>query len=118
MGILIGSMLNMGLINFGMKLFPLPEGINISTEENFKNAFSYFEFKHFIFPFLGHAIGTFTGAFVCMLLSKTNITNDNRRFFSNRRFIYDINGKFTDLVHFIRYNNCIHSNGLFSLRTA
>ena len=63
LGIIIGMIVNIGLIILGGTIFP--------PSENFEpmNAMNW-DFKYFIFPFLAHSIGTFSGAFVVSKLSK------------------------------------------------
>ena len=62
-GIIIGSIINMGLIILGSSVIPVPEGVDAMDPESLKNSMHLFEGKHFIFPFLGHALGTLFGAF-------------------------------------------------------
>ena len=61
---MVGAAVNMGLILVGQNLIPGPEGIDPSNMDSFKENFHLFEPKHFIFPFLAHALGTLVGAFV------------------------------------------------------
>jgi hypothetical protein len=63
-GVIIGGALNMMLIMVSSSLIPPPEGTNITTMEGLKVAMSLMEPKHFIIPFLAHALGTLVGAFV------------------------------------------------------
>ena len=63
-GIVAGSIVNMGLIQLGSQVIPAPEGVDITTTEGLRAAMGLFEPKHFIFPFLAHALGTLFGAFV------------------------------------------------------
>ena len=56
-GGLVGMVVNMGLIITGNQLIPLSENINPMNAMNW-------EIKYFIFPFLAHAIGTLSGAFI------------------------------------------------------
>ena len=56
-GGLIGMVVNMGLIITGNKLIPFADGINPMNA-------TMWEIKYFIFPFLAHAIGTLSGAFI------------------------------------------------------
>lgn len=58
-----GSMVNMGLIQLGMNVIPLPEGMTMDAESMQANM-HLFQPKNFIFPFLAHALGTFVGAYV------------------------------------------------------
>ena len=71
-GIVVGSLVNMGLINISRSVIPLPEGVDMSTPEGLKAGIHLFEPKHFIFPFLAHALGTLTGAFVAAKLAANN----------------------------------------------
>jgi len=64
-GLVIGSMVNMAIIMVSNNVIPLPQGADNSSAETLKATIHLFEPKHFIFPFLAHAIGTFVGAYVC-----------------------------------------------------
>ncbi len=70
-GILAGSFANLGLAAVGMALIPPPGDVNLQDIESIKNSMGAFEFKHYIFPFLAHAIGTLVGAYLACLLGKT-----------------------------------------------
>ena len=56
-GVVIGMVVNMGLIITGNQLIPFADGINPMNA-------TMWEIKYFIFPFLAHAIGTLSGAFI------------------------------------------------------
>ena len=62
LGIIVGMIVNIGLIILGGTIFP--------PSENFEpmNAMNW-DFKYFIFPFLAHSIGTLSGAFIVSKLS-------------------------------------------------
>lgn len=64
-GLVIGSIVNMGIIMISHSIIPLPAGADNTTVEGLKATMHLFEPKHFIFPFLAHAIGAFVGAYVC-----------------------------------------------------
>lgn len=64
LGIVVGSVVNMALITISPMVIPPPEGIDVSTSEGLKAGMHLFEPKHFVFPFLAHALGTFVGALV------------------------------------------------------
>lgn len=64
LGIVVGSMVNMALVTISPIVIPPPEGIDVSTAEGLKAGMHLFEPKHFVFPFLAHALGTFVGALV------------------------------------------------------
>ncbi len=59
----------MGLIMISGSIIPPPEGADTSTMEGLKEAMHLFQAKHFIFPFLAHALGTLTGAFFVALIA-------------------------------------------------
>lgn len=68
-GFIIGSTVNMALVAVSGKIIPLPEGVNNKTAEGLAAGMHLMEPKHFIFPFLAHALGTLAGAFVATKLS-------------------------------------------------
>jgi hypothetical protein len=68
-GIIVGSIVNMGIILISGYIIPLPEGVDATDPESLKAGMSLFEFKHFIFPFLAHALGTLAGALVAVRLA-------------------------------------------------
>ncbi len=63
-GIVVGSLVNMALINISGSVIPPPEGSDLSNIDGLTAAMGKFEPKHFLMPFLAHALGTFAGAFV------------------------------------------------------
>lgn len=63
-GAIIGSFVNMGLIELGHSVVALPEGADVSTYEALKESMKSFGSEHYIFPFLAHALGTLVGAFI------------------------------------------------------
>ncbi|WP_162427856.1 hypothetical protein [Pontibacter pudoricolor] len=71
-GIVTGSIVNMGLIQVSGSIIPPPDGADVTTTEGLKAAMHLFEPKHFIFPFLAHALGTFAGAFVAAIVAATH----------------------------------------------
>jgi hypothetical protein len=73
-GLVIGSVVNMGLIMIGGSVIPPPEGVDVSNMESLKAAMPLFETKHFIFPFLAHALGTLAGAWIVARLATTHKT--------------------------------------------
>lgn len=62
LGIIIGVIVNMGLILMSSSIIPPPEGADVTTTEGLKASIHLFEAKHFIMPFLAHALGTLVGA--------------------------------------------------------
>lgn len=70
-GVIVGSAVNMGLITLGPMLIPPPEGTDMTTMEGLLAAMPLMQPKHFIFPFLAHALGTLAGAFVTVKIAAT-----------------------------------------------
>jgi len=70
-GWLIGSIVNMGLIQLGHKLMPVP-GLDVNDMESFASIFPTLEPKYFLFPFLAHALGALIGAVVAARLAANN----------------------------------------------
>ena len=63
-GLVLGSVVNMSLIMVSGSVIPPPDGADVTTMEGLLAAMPNFEAKHFIFPFLAHALGTLVGAFI------------------------------------------------------
>ena len=72
-GIVIGSIINMTLVELGNILVPV-EGGDVSTMEDLKRIMPTFTYKNFIFPFLAHALGTLFGAFIAAYIAATHKT--------------------------------------------
>lgn len=68
-GLILGSLVNMGLIQWGGRLVPPPAGADVTTMEGLKASIHLFQPKHFLFPFLAHALGTLAGAFFAAWLA-------------------------------------------------
>jgi hypothetical protein len=68
-GLYIGGSLNMYLITISGSIVAPPEGAIMTTTEGLKEALHLFEPKHFLMPFLAHALGTLVGAFVAALIA-------------------------------------------------
>lgn len=68
-GLILGSAVNMGIIMISGSIIPPPEGADVTTMEGLKASMHLFQPKHFILPFLAHALGTFAGAFLAGLLA-------------------------------------------------
>ena len=70
-GIVVGSIVNMGIIMISGSIIPPPEGADITTMEGLKASIHFFEPKHFIFPYLAHALGTLVGAVIATKIAAT-----------------------------------------------
>lgn len=70
--VIIGSVVNMLLVNAGPMVIPPPEGADITTMEGLKETMHLFKPRNFLFPFLAHALGTLVGAFVVAKFAANN----------------------------------------------
>lgn len=68
-GVIIGGLVNMGIIIISAYIIPWPEGIDPMVPESIAEGMHLFETKHFIMPWLAHAIGTLIGAFTTAKLA-------------------------------------------------
>jgi len=71
-GVFIGWAVNMGLIVISSSVIPLPEGIDPTNMDSLKENMHLMQMKHYIFPFLAHALGTLAGAFLAAKLAATH----------------------------------------------
>ena len=71
-GLFAGAFINGGIINISGDIIPPPPGANLKTMEGLIEAMKIMEPKHFIMPFLAHALGTFFGAVLCTLISRSH----------------------------------------------
>jgi hypothetical protein len=69
LGLVVGSLVNMGLIMVSGKVIPPPAGADVTTMEGLRASLHLFEPKHFVFPFLAHALGTLVGTVVASALA-------------------------------------------------
>lgn len=69
LGIVIGSLVNYFIIMIGGNIIPPPTGADVNSSEGLRTSIHLFEIKHFIFPFLAHALGTFFGAFAAYMIA-------------------------------------------------
>lgn len=68
-GIVLGSAVNMGIIKISGSIIPPPDGADVTTTEGLKASLHLFQPRHFMFPFLAHALGTFAGAFLAAMIA-------------------------------------------------
>ena len=70
-GWLIGSIVNMSLINVGLGIYPI-EGYDGKDMDFLAKVMPTLSSEYFIFPFLAHALGTFVGAILAALIAPKN----------------------------------------------
>lgn len=68
-GIIVGAFVNGFIIQISGSIIAPPEGADLTTQEGLLEAMSRFEFRHFIMPFLAHALGTLSGALVASYIA-------------------------------------------------
>jgi len=75
LGIVIGGSVNSALVSISGDIIALPDGFDPNDPESLIKYMPLFETKHFIMPFLSHALGTFTGAIVTGLICTKKSNN-------------------------------------------
>jgi hypothetical protein len=68
-GIAMGGGVNMALITLSPSLIPPPAGVDLSSAEGLSKAMHLLEPRHFMMPFLAHAVGTLAGALVAYVIA-------------------------------------------------
>lgn len=63
-GVIIGGVVNTALVSAGPLVIAPPAGVDMTTAEGLQAGMTLLEPRHFVFPFLAHAIGTLAGAAV------------------------------------------------------
>lgn len=63
-GLIIGSIVNIYIINYMQTAIQLPQGVNPKDIESLKEGIHLFKPKHFAGIFLGHSVGVLVGAYL------------------------------------------------------
>ena len=71
-GIVIGGIVNMGLITLSPSIVPPPAGVDVTNPESLSASIHLFGPRHFVMPFLAHALGTLAGALAAYLIAVTH----------------------------------------------
>ena len=71
-GLVVGGCVNMALIALSPSLIPPPAGVDVNNAESLSRSMHLFETRHFVMPFLAHALGTLAGALVAYLIAATH----------------------------------------------
>lgn len=71
-GAVVGAIVNGALITISPMVVPPPEGVDVSSPESIAAGMHLFETKHFVMPFLAHALGTLAGALAAFRLASTH----------------------------------------------
>jgi hypothetical protein len=70
-GIVLGGSINMALVVLGPSVIPLPAGVDVTDPEALGAAIHLFEPRHFVVPFLAHALGTLCGSLAAFLVASS-----------------------------------------------
>ena len=70
-GFVVGGIVNSSLIAAGSALVAPPPGVDVNSLEGLRSAIHQFQPRHFVTPFLAHALGTFAGVLVAYLIART-----------------------------------------------
>lgn len=68
-GVVAGSIVNGALISVSTTLIPAPAGVDVNTAEGLSAGIHLFQPRHFVMPFLAHALGTLVGALAAYLIA-------------------------------------------------
>jgi hypothetical protein len=71
-GVIVGQAVNMALILLGPHIIPPPAGADMTTAEGLRASIHLLEPRHFIFPFLAHALGTCAGSTAAFLIAASH----------------------------------------------
>lgn len=74
LGLVVGGAVNMALIIVAPSIVPPPEGVDVTSMESLSESMHLFEPRHFLFPFLAHALGTFVGALLAYFVAASHRT--------------------------------------------
>jgi len=67
-GLLLGAMVNSGVLAAGVRLLPPPDGVDMGSMAGLQAAMPHLPASHLLAPWLAHALGTFCGAWLASRL--------------------------------------------------
>lgn len=71
-GTIIGGIINMAIITISPSLIPPPPGVNVNDAASLAKGIHLFEPRHFVMPFLAHALHALIGALIAYLLAASH----------------------------------------------
>jgi hypothetical protein len=71
-GLIVSGGVNKALVIASPLVVPPPAGVDMSDPQSLSESKHLFEPKHFVFPFLAHALGTLVGAVVAYLVAASH----------------------------------------------
>ncbi len=69
-GVTLGAAVNGGIIALQPYLLSLPQGVDPNNIDSLIKAMGDFEWHHFVMPFVAHALGTFSGAYFAVRVTR------------------------------------------------
>jgi len=69
LGLIIGGLVNMGIIMLGPSIVPLPEGVDPNDIESIKANLHLYTIGNWITPIVAHALGSLVGAYITTKLA-------------------------------------------------
>lgn len=71
-GIVVGGLINMGIVTISGNLIPPPEGVDVTDMQSMADNMHLYKPKHFVMPFLAHALGTLIGAILAVKIAASH----------------------------------------------
>jgi len=71
-GAVVGGIVNGIIIKISGSVIPHPEGVDVNNMESIVANIDKYEPKHFLMPWLAHALGTFVGALIAAKFAATH----------------------------------------------
>lgn len=71
-GFIAGGLVNSAIITLGPSIIPPPPGVDVSSAASLQQSIHLFEPRHFVTPFLAHALGTLAGALVAYVVAASH----------------------------------------------
>ena len=71
-GVAIGGVVNMALITLSPAVIAPPAGVDVNDAASLSASIHLFAPRHFLMPFLAHALGTLAGALAANLIAATS----------------------------------------------
>ncbi len=69
-GVTLGAAVNGGIIALQPYLLSLPQGVDPNNIDSLMKAIGDFQWHHFVMPFVAHALGTFSGAYFAVRVTR------------------------------------------------
>ncbi len=71
-GLIAGMCANMGIVTLSPMIIAPPPHVDVTTVEGLQSNIHLLQPKHYLMPFLAHALGTFVGAWLAIKIANSN----------------------------------------------